>query len=101
MTDYIASSSIDIKKPGFTGCLFIDINTSYNRLLLRFLFDREEELRPLIVTIEAEGRVYQYLCDRIDTSNPEIKSVVIKPEYKLSGGIKIVNIRPLAEAELS
>ena len=88
-----------IKNANFSGKLLIDGDIQDNCILFRFLFDEEEMVHPLIISIQVlpialpknylkadciqEKKTYIYACNIPDFNNPLMKTRLIFPEFLL------------------
>jgi len=89
---------IVIHENGIEGCLFVDGNLAANRLLLRFLFDKPDEVAPVFMEINIAGKHYRCLLSGRDLSNPMVKSPVLTPDASIADGIEILSVSPLVSS---
>jgi len=89
--------------------MLIDGDLRNNCILFRFLFDKEEMVHPLIVSVKAmpitslninlemdkdqDGAAFIYPCNIPDYNNPLMKTDLICPDFSLKDHcINVINI---------
>ena len=100
-----------IKKHNFSGKLLIDGDLEDNFLFLRFLFDTEEMVHPLVISVKAlpiaslkscsdelnkqniQTFNFEIGCNITDFNNPLMKTSLIYPDFLLKEHrIEVINI---------
>jgi hypothetical protein len=84
---------------GFSGRLFIEGSLESNHILFRFRFDNAAELAPLIVKLGAAGKTWRFLCDMRDFTNPDMKSLILKPAFSLASHVTFLGVESLIRNE--
>ena len=86
-----------IKKPEFSGKLLINGDLEDNYILFRFLFDTDEMVHPLVISVkivpktvlegglndEQEEKIIVFWCNIPDFNNPVMKTGLVFPEFLL------------------
>jgi hypothetical protein len=92
-----------INKPNLAGKLLVNGDFEVNSLLFRFVFNKENMVHPLIITIKTlpiksdriteEHSLYTYRLHHLELSNWLIKSDVIYPSFPLKDNkIEILDV---------
>jgi hypothetical protein len=75
---------IEIESGDFSGRLDIRGNIYFNEVLFKFIFNREEEVAPLVVRFEANGKEYRYRCLIHDKNNHAMMTPILRhPDFKV------------------
>ena len=96
-----------IQKPEFSGKLLIDGDLEENCILFRFLFDTEEMVHPLVISVkvspitlqessindEQEEKNFVFWCNIPDFNNPVMKTSLFFPEFLLKRNkIQVISV---------
>jgi hypothetical protein len=78
----------------FSGTLLVWGNIREGKLLFEYLFDRRDMVTNLVVTIEAGGREYDFLCCHRDHNNPMKTSGIKETAFDIRLPVNLVRVRP-------
>jgi hypothetical protein len=93
------SNEITVGTTKIKGELKILGNIEENWMRLIFYFDESTQKVPLIIQISDGNDKFDYLCSP-DKNENTVCSSMFEPEFLMSKGFNVVNIKPLVTMEI-
>ena len=84
-----------IETESVSGNLFIEGNLGSNYLLFRFHFNQDTMLVPLVISVQAAGKLHQLYCLIMDYSCHTVKTPMFCPEFFIGQKFTVTNVETL------